>query len=64
MISAVGSALGGTLGLGGNLAQQVNDETDEVRRKRLAAVKSAGFSPAGHALAIDFGTMSVPGAAA
>lgn len=64
MISPVGSALGGTLGLGSNLAQQVNDETDEVRRKRQQAAKGAGFSPAGQALAIDFGTMSVPGATA
>lgn len=64
MISPAGTALGSTLGLGNNLAAQVKDETEEVRRKRIEAAKTAGFSPAGQALAIDFGTMSVPGAVA
>lgn len=47
---------------GSGLQQQVADETDEIRRKRLQQAKSAGFSPAGQALAIDYGMMSVPGA--
>lgn len=66
MMSAAGAALGDTLGLGNNLAAQVKDETEEMRRKRIEAAKTAGFSPAGQALAttLDFGTMSVPGAAA
>ncbi|WP_018320242.1 hypothetical protein [Bradyrhizobium sp. WSM2793] len=64
MMSAIGSALGSTFGLGNNLAAQAKDETEELRRKRIEAAKTAGFSPAGQALAIDFGTMSVPGATA
>ncbi|EIG56081.1 hypothetical protein [Bradyrhizobium sp. WSM1253] len=48
---------------GGDLMQRTADETAEVRRKRTQGAKAGGYSPAGQALAIDFGSMSVPGAA-
>jgi hypothetical protein len=49
--SAAGTALNlsGDLGLGGSLGQQVKDETDEERKKRLMGL-SALQSPAGKAL--------------
>jgi hypothetical protein len=49
--SAAGTALNlsGDLGLGGSLGQQVKDETDEERKKRLMGL-SALQSPAGIAL--------------
>ena len=47
---------------GGDLMQRSADEIEEIRRKRLGAASSAGYSPAGKALAVDFGSMSVPGA--
>ncbi|MDH2353500.1 hypothetical protein QCM80_22970 [Bradyrhizobium sp. SSUT112] len=47
---------------GSDLMQRSAAETDEIRRKRMQAAKTAGFSPAGQALAVDFGAMSVPGA--
>jgi hypothetical protein len=62
MISAAGIAYNTTLGLGDSLAQQVGEQTEELRRKRMMEAKQAGFSPAGQALSIDFGMMSVPGA--
>jgi hypothetical protein len=51
MISAAGVALGSNLGLGGNLAQQVSEETEDTRRRRIEAAKTAGYSPAGQAIA-------------
>ena len=50
-LSAAGSALNlnANLGLGSNLAQQVQDETEEERKKRLAGM-SVLQSPAGQAL--------------
>jgi hypothetical protein len=53
--------LGNSYG-GGDLVQRSADEIDEIRRKRMDAAKAAGYSPAGQALAVDFGGMSVPGA--
>ena len=48
--SAAGSALNlGDLGLGGQLSDQVKDETDDERKKRLMGL-SALQSPAGRAL--------------
>ena len=47
---------------GGDLMQRTAEETEEVRRKRMQAARNAGYSPAGRALSIDFGMMSVPGA--
>lgn len=50
-------------GYGGSALQgQARDETEEVQRRRKAA-RDAGLSPAGQALAIDYGALSVPGAA-
>jgi hypothetical protein len=62
-MSAAGTALNATFGLGDELKQQAQGETEETRRKRMLAARQAGYSPAGQALAIDFGTMSVPGGA-
>jgi hypothetical protein len=61
-MSAAGTALSATAGLGDQLKQEVVGETEEVRHKRMQAAQRAGYSPAGRALAIDYGTMSVPGA--
>jgi hypothetical protein len=47
---------------GSDLMQRSADEIDEIRRKRMGAATRAGYSPAGQALAVDFGSMSVPGA--
>jgi hypothetical protein len=52
------------LGLGGQLSQQVKDETDEERKKRLAqAQQQSLLGPAG-SLAVSslFGGMGGPGA--
>jgi hypothetical protein len=57
MISAASSALGNNLGLGDNLALQVKDESEEVRRRRAQAAKDAGYSPAGASL-VGQGAMS------
>ncbi|TQF28785.1 hypothetical protein [Bradyrhizobium sp. UNPA324] len=63
-MSPAGSAALGA-GYGGSALQdQARGEIEEVRRKRMQAAKDAGYSPAGQALAIDFGAMSVPGAVA
>jgi hypothetical protein len=50
-LSPTGNALNlnADLGLGSNLSQQVKDETDEERKKRLFGM-SALQSPAGQAL--------------
>ncbi|OAF11776.1 hypothetical protein AYJ54_07910 [Bradyrhizobium centrolobii] len=54
-LSAAGGAMMrmGGFGLGGSLAQQVQSETDEERRRRERelAAQRAGMSPAGRALA-------------
>ncbi|MCJ9701731.1 hypothetical protein [Bradyrhizobium sp. SHOUNA76] len=63
-MSPAGSAAFGSGYGGGTLQDQARAETEETRRKRMEAAKSAGLSPASQALAIDFGTMSVPGAVA
>ena len=52
------SAAGNALNLGGGfgatlLAQQVKDQVDEDRRKRLRETMAAGYSPASRALAAD-----------
>lgn len=47
---------------GSDLMQRSAEEIEENRRKRMQDAKAAGYSPAGQALAIDFGAMSVPGA--
>ncbi|MEH2485421.1 hypothetical protein [Bradyrhizobium sp. AZCC 2230] len=60
-LSPAGSAAFSGYG-GSALQDQARDETEETRRKRQAA-RDAGLSPAGQALAIDYGAMSVPGAA-
>lgn len=51
-LSSAGSMLMGMPGLGGSLSQQVQDETDEERKRRMAeqAAQRAGVSPAGRAL--------------
>lgn len=52
------------LGLGGMLGQQVQDETDEERKKRLAQMQqSQSLGPAG-SLAVTslFGPRGMPGA--
>jgi len=41
---------GADLGLGQNLQQQVEDETDEARKKRMAMANGALFSPASMSL--------------
>ena len=48
---------------GGDLMQRSAEEIEATRRKRMLEAKTAGYSPAGQALAVDFGAMSVPGAA-
>ena len=49
--SAAGNALNLGGGFGATLAQQVKDQTDEERRKRLRDAMAAGYSPASMALA-------------
>jgi len=44
------SPAGTDLGLGQNLQQQVEDETEEARKKRLAMQNGSMFSPASMSL--------------
>lgn len=59
-ISPAGLALNGYGGSG--LQQQVDDNSEALRKKRAQEARVAGYSPAGQMLTLDYGAMSVPGA--
>lgn len=59
-ISPAGAALNGYGG--GALQHQVDENSEALRRKRAQEARVAGYSPAGQMLALDYGSMSVPGA--
>lgn len=55
--NSVGFSAANDLGLGSDLSQQVRDETDEQRKKRLQSMNQAGLSgPAAVTLLGSYGS--------
>lgn len=62
-MAAIGMSVPGASSLmnGGSLADQVNNETDEERKKRLAALQASRMLPTGGASALGLGYGSALG---